>query len=232
MRENFNKTEYVSDTLRMNRFLANPKIDINGMNVIHETVMEITWADKGEHLPQQTDTNIFIAAFTTCYARLKLYSTLQQLDKAVLYYDTDSVIYISDGKNDPPLGDFLGEFTDELEGDYIVSFISGGPKNYAYRTSGGKECMKVRGFTLNHLASQQITFDAMHRLVSASLPAKTGAKRRKIEEQDQITVMNPNKITRDKKGKRLITKEERKRYQVVYDKRVIQPDFSTLPYGF
>ena len=38
-------------------------------------------------------TNIFIAAFTTCWALLKLYSYLDQVQQQVLYYDTDSVIY-------------------------------------------------------------------------------------------------------------------------------------------
>lgn len=35
----------------------------------------------------------FIAAFTTCNARLKLYESLDTLQHQVLYYDTDSVIY-------------------------------------------------------------------------------------------------------------------------------------------
>ena len=38
-------------------------------------------------------TNIFIASFTTALARPKLYEELQKLEKQVLYYDTDSVIY-------------------------------------------------------------------------------------------------------------------------------------------
>ena len=34
-----------------------------------------------------------MAVFTTCHARLKLYSYLKKLGDQVLYYDTDSVIY-------------------------------------------------------------------------------------------------------------------------------------------
>ncbi|KAJ8953190.1 hypothetical protein NQ318_003226, partial [Aromia moschata] len=38
---------------------------------------------------------------------------------------------------DVPMGEFLGEITDELEsygpGSYITEFVSGGPKKYAYR---------------------------------------------------------------------------------------------------
>ena len=37
--------------------------------------------------------NVFIAAFTTSLARLKLYDALDFLGDRVLYYDTDLVIY-------------------------------------------------------------------------------------------------------------------------------------------
>ena len=76
-------------------------------------------------LKQDISTNVFLAAFTTAWARLKLYGVLDKLGKNVLYHDTDSVIYISDGENDPPIGNFLGEFTDELDGDIIETFVSG-----------------------------------------------------------------------------------------------------------
>ena len=35
--------------------------------------------------------------------------------------------------------------TDELDGDVITEFISGGAKNYGYQTRGGKVVCKVRG---------------------------------------------------------------------------------------
>ena len=50
-----------------------------------------------------------------------------------LYFDTDSIVYISrPGSSDPPVGDYLGDLTDELDGRHIIEFISDGPKNYAY----------------------------------------------------------------------------------------------------
>ena len=79
-----------------------------------------------------------------------------------LYCDTDSVIYRhAPGQFEPEISEFVGGMTDELGGNYIVEYISNGPKNYAYRTSDGQQIVKVKGFTLNHLTSQQITFDAM-----------------------------------------------------------------------
>ena len=80
--------------------------------------------------------NIFIACFTTCHARLRLYRALDNLEERWLL--------------DPPLGEFLGDFSDELDPcDHIVEFCSGGPKNYGYKTAHGKVECKVRGFSLN-----------------------------------------------------------------------------------
>ena len=56
---------------------------------------------------------------------MKLYSEMDKLGQAVLYHDNDSIIYASDGVNDPPFGNFLGELTDELDNDIITRFISG-----------------------------------------------------------------------------------------------------------
>lgn len=90
-----------------------------------EEIAAVTWANKTEFMEDDLSTNVFIAAFTTCYARLKLYQELQRLGTDVLYFDTDSIVYKSNGQNDPPLGNFLGEFTDELGGDTIKTFVSG-----------------------------------------------------------------------------------------------------------
>ena len=50
---------------------------------------------------------------------------MDKLRDSALYHDTDSIIYMSIGMNNPPLGNDLGQFTDELEGDTITTFVSG-----------------------------------------------------------------------------------------------------------
>ena len=114
--------------------------------------------------------NVYIAAFTTCWARLKLYDTLEKLGKRVLYYDTDSIIYVETENSDefqPELGDYLGDFTDELydkttgETHYITEFCSAGPKNYGYRCENGKVECKVKGFRLNAETYQQLNYETM-----------------------------------------------------------------------
>ena len=102
-------------------------------------MIQLEWIYKQDCQPEDNKTNIYLATFTTYWARLKLYSVLEQLNRNVLYYDTDSVIYMSrPGQYEPPLGDYLGKPTDELDsGEHIVEFVSGRPKNYAYKTNRG-----------------------------------------------------------------------------------------------
>ena len=61
----------------------------------------------------------------------------------------------------PPLSQFVGGMTDELGGGYITEYVSDGPKNYAYRTDDSKQVVNVKGFKLNVVASQQLTFDVI-----------------------------------------------------------------------
>ncbi|GFT35662.1 uncharacterized protein TNCV_2849541 [Trichonephila clavipes] len=178
------------------------------------------WTQSNDFVTQDSSPNIFIAAFTTCHARLKLYSEIEKLNESVLYFDTDSIIYKSDGMNDPPLGNFLGEFTDELNGGTITSFVTGGPKNYAYKLSDGSEVCKIRGFTLNFQNSLVLNYESVKELVSS------------MDASRFMTIANPRKITRDKKKRKVENEIESKTYKMVYDKRVIQDDFSTLPYGY
>ena len=61
--------------------------------------------------------------------------------------------------------------TSELKpGFHIEEFVSGGPKNYAYRivdpVAGNRETVcKVRGITLNYSASKTVNFDVIKALV-------------------------------------------------------------------
>lgn len=163
--------------------------------------------------------NIFIACFTTTHARLKLYSLLDILQDRAIYCDTDSVVYSAKhGEEELPLGDYLGDLTNELNpGDHIVKFVSSGPKAYSYVTLHGDTCTKLKGFTLNYTNSEKIHYDSMNEMVS---------------EGGHITTTNPNKIFRSKYTSSIFNVHEEKRYKMVYDKRRIQPDMSTLPYGY
>ena len=57
-----------------------------------------------------------------------LYDKLDYLQEKVLYFDTDSIIYMDDdGTKNVKTGDMLGDMTNELSGKGITNFASTGP---------------------------------------------------------------------------------------------------------
>ena len=214
----------VKEPKRFFDLLNSAEFEVSNAHMVNEEMVEVQYKNVKEFAEQNDKVNVVIAAFTTAYARLKLYDLLDLLQERVLYYDTDSVIYVhKPGEPDPPLGNYLGDLTDELNGDYITSFVSGGPKNYAYRTKNGKTDTKIRGITLDYAATGKLNHDVVRALVHLHVNCKTEGK---------VTVDIPFKITRDKKEKNIVTKKMKKDYRLVYDKRVITENYETLPYGF
>ena len=116
--------------------------------------------------------------------------------------------------------------TDELDGDIIEEFVSGGAKNYGYRTRGGKFECKVRGFTLNVRGSAVLNYTTMKDNILAELENPT-------EEPRVIPVVNPNHFKRDSTRKSIKLVEQVKRYKLVFDKRVIDvPSKRSYPFGY
>ena len=172
-------------------------------------------------------TNLFIAIFTTAHARLKLYSALETLQQRVLYYDTDSVIYKRrPGQVEIPLGVFLGEFNDEVEGDPIIEFASGGAKNYGYETRGGKVECKVRGFSLNYKNKQILNFYNLRDNILKELDQPQSSRR-------EMSLVDEHFFHRDQTNKRIRLIEREKKYGLVFDKRVIdRTTRQSYPFGY
>ena len=189
--------------------------------------MELVVTKNEDEYQRSFKQNVFIAAFTTSLARLKLYDPLDFLGDRVLYYDTDSVIYKSKrGQEKLPLGEFLGQFTDEIDGDVIVEFCSGGAKNYGYLTKKGKTECKVRGFSLNYETKQILNYHTMKANILKELDEPREKARRMV-----ITI--PDYFQRDQVTKKIKLTERKKHYQLVFDKRVINPATrSSTPYGY
>ena len=56
-----------------------------------------------------------------------------RMQERVLYYDTYSVIYLTQlGQPEPRLANYISDLTDELGGEHITVFASGVTKNYRY----------------------------------------------------------------------------------------------------
>ena len=214
----------MTDPNRLFELLSSEETEVPDIRLVNAETVEVQFKSAWGFEESNDKVNIVIAAFTTAYARLKLYDLLDQLQEQVLYYDTDSVIYVHEpGKPEPALGDYLGDLTDELDGDYITEFMAGGPKNYAYETNNDKRVTKIRGITLNYATLQKLNFEVMRNFIDLYVVCGI---------QDKVTVDNPFQITRDKKNKKIVTKSMSKDYQIVYNKRVVKENYGTVPYGY
>ena len=75
-------------------FLGSKQFEVSDARLVNDETVEVHYKENDEFVEQNNKVNIVIAAFTTAYARLKLYDLLDLLQERVLYYDTDSVIYV------------------------------------------------------------------------------------------------------------------------------------------
>jgi len=164
-------TEIVKKYDRLAALLTSSEHEITNILPVNDEVIYVSWRLSEETVAPSAQTNPVIAAWTTAQARLILYKYLEKLGSRVLYCDTDSCIYVNRGEQseyEPRTGNFLCDMTDELEsygrGSFIESFVSGGPKFYAYvvRTEGRRhEICKVKGITLNYKNSRIINFNSI-----------------------------------------------------------------------
>ena len=231
--ENLRKTstETVNAPHKLYEIVCNPTLEVTNIRICNDNVLEVCYAQHEDETVENGRTNLFIACFTICHARLKLYSYLKKLGRQVLYFDTDSVIYSHvEGQESLENGDYLGDLTDELEdGHHIVDFTSGGPKNYGYRTSGNKTECKVRGFSLNSVrGSDQLNYEILRRNVLDELTDPLDG-----EDRRDVNVVNPYFFTRDARTKQLRVHPRTKQYGLVFDKRVVDvTNFMSFPYGY
>ena len=107
-----------------------------------DSVLWASWRyNADEQAPSLRHTNEVVAAYVACGGRMQKYAYLHKLGERALF--CDSVIFIQK-TDEPPLikcGDAPGDMTSELKAnEYISEFVSGGPKNYAY-----KQCNSMTG---------------------------------------------------------------------------------------
>ena len=153
-------------------------------------------------------------------ARLLLLNFLVDGGEQTLYFDTDSIIYIQNHvEKEVESGSMLGQLTDELDpGDHITDFCSLAPKSYCNKTAKGKTVVKVKGFSISKQVSKTVNFSSVLDLIYAPEP-------------QSLAVDYPFNITRDKRTLEVGAISLSKRLRLTYNKRVIMPDKSTLPFG-
>lgn len=164
-RENFDEQLDTFDDETFQEAIFDDTRKVKGVVMHDVNTRTITYEKRDKFRTGSKHVNIAIAAYTTAYARLRLYEALELTDRDTLYMDTDSVIYIDRGQLS--VGPYLGDLTDELdEDDGIVSFVSTGPKCYAYTTRKGKTSCKIKGFSLNPATMTSLNGEVMHDLVT------------------------------------------------------------------
>ena len=234
-RTNLKKTKFITDIEVFYNILTDPSKIVTDFHIMTEDIIELEYKSSEDFEPLSVNTNVTIAAFCTSWARLKLWSEMNKLGNRVLYHDTDSIIFNVSNESDyiPKLGEYLGELTSELtckelnckiencSGHWIEEFVSCGPKNYSYRVNTGEVVCKVRGFSLNYRNSQILNFESMKEALFA------------WKDKTPLEILTiKTEIVRDKHNPKVINRSVAKHYGVVYDKRKMLPDFSTLPFGF
>ena len=233
-RTNMKKTLFVKDIKQLMQVLTDPGKLLMDFHIMNDDVIQVEYKNTEDFECQSFNTNLTIAAFCTSWARLKLWSVMQKLGKRVLYHDTDSIIFsVKDGEYIPPLGTYLGQLTDELtckelsckkqgcSGHWIEEFVSCGPKNYSFRVNTGEIVCKVRGFSLNYKSSLILNFESMKEALIAW---------KRNEKKELVTVKT--ELVRDKYKPKVFNRVISKHYGVVYDKRKVLPDFTSIPFGF
>ena len=219
-RTNLPQKTYVSDVTVFFDMMTGDNQEIKNVRFVNEEIVQVDWVHKEGFIDTSGITNVVIAAYTTAQARLKLYQYLERLDRRALYADTDSIIFtIAPGEWEPELGDYLGDLTNEIPDNDIDTFVTGEPKNYAKKLRKPIQTFaKVRGITLNHKNSLDINF---YTILSMVMHNRDG----------HLTVVDQNRIVRDSQTAKIITKTEAKDYEIVFDKRVIQNNLFSVPYG-
>ena len=233
-RTNMKKTLFVKDIKQLMQVLTDPGKLLMDFHIMNDDVIQVEYKNTEDFECQSFNTNVTIAAFCTSWARLKLWSVMQKLGKRVFYHDTDSIIFsVKDGEYVPPLGTYLGQLTDELtckelgckkqgcSGHWIEEFVSCGPKNYSFRVNTGEIVCKVRGFSLNYKSSLILNFESMKEALVAW---------KRNEKKELVTVKT--ELVRDKYKPKVFNRVISKHYGVVYDKRKVLPDFTSIPFGF
>lgn len=225
-RSNMAQVDMVEDPTEYFDKLTSDSEEVTCVNYVSNNFVEMRWKYKEDFVNTNPKTNAIIAAYTTAQARLKLYSYLEKLGTRALYADTDSVIFSTrPGEHKPELGDFLGDLTDEVPNNRILTFVTGGPKNYAYRLEqpdkDGNPIMpcKIRGITLNCRNMLNVNFDVLTNFVTKRPNAS-------------VSVVDAHKISRVRDSAQLVTKCERKDYKLVFDKRTVRENFVSYPYGY
>ena len=203
--QNKTKTTIVGLEKEFYELLRIPGSEVTNLIFSNDDVAWVSQKYSEDNVAAYKNINLAVAAYVTPQSRLKVYKYLSELGQSVLYWDTDSVVFL-EKYNEPQkvkTGDYLGEFTNQLEeydpGSFIEEFVRW-RKNYAFSVfcpSTGKRSTKckVKGITFNYENSKVVNFTALKNMI--------------LENAAPVHVHNPKKMKR-KQGGVIVSEPETK----------------------
>ncbi|KAG2468615.1 DPOM polymerase, partial [Polypterus senegalus] len=205
------RSSIVTTSEELDKLIFSKYFSVLNVDFFNDTTAYVQWHYDSD--TKKFPTNIFLASFVSAYVHLELYSVLENLQERCLYFDTDTIVFVSrPGSWEPPLSTKLGGFSSRIKNeDHIVEFVSATHKTYGYKTFKGEAYMKVKGFAFEHASSDQVNLASIIDLVKTDLF--------KLGPDSNNTIQN-------------MTKGVQPDFNIVFDKRVLNSDHFTLPYGF
>ena len=221
----------ITTRMEMLKLLADPAIIVDSMLELDEESLLISYKSSEEFVEGGQSTNVVIAAFVTCWARLKLYGVISKLNSRCLYFDTDSVIHLAKADDSGyvlPRGEALGELKSELSpGNHIIAFCSSGPKSYSYvlKDCDGpcKSKVVLKGISLTYGNSQVVSYDNILNKIEKFV--KNGDNSASTFYQTQNFFYRAPNF-------QIFMRNLTKKFRCTYDKRLICQDYTTVPFGY
>ena len=160
------KTMYVNSQSELENLFFSEN-QIQDINCINSEICEVQFKSDSLKLPPNKNSNCYIGAQLTAFARQTIYSNIQKLENCrakIFQVDCDSIIFSFPKTKVIPLriSDAVGHFKHEIEN--IISYQSLGPKNYCitFKKDNKIETVtKVRGLSLNNSLNENIFNDEL-----------------------------------------------------------------------
>ena len=168
-RSNMSRMKYVTEVSEFYEILLDDELDNLSIQFINDDMIQMTYNFESQFVDNSKNTNIYIVCFTTNHARLMLYNKLNNLQEKVLYFDTDSIIYVDNSTKNVKTGDMLGDMTDEISGKGITNFVSRGPESYSFIYRDNEQKSAIEGFTLNHENNSLLNHNSLSKIVKSKL---------------------------------------------------------------
>ncbi|CAO4384738.1 unnamed protein product [Caenorhabditis nigoni] len=222
-------TVIIVDPGKFWKLVHDSSLTISDVRPVKDTLV-VQYRQKEETLSSLKTGAIHLAAYTTAYARLRLYKFMEMVGpEDICYTDTDSIIFTTPEGGLNPLeeerGPYLGQLTNELSG-VMSEFVTLGPKTYAYKEmlSNGEEkvVVKAKGITINSEVEKKLNFERMKAMMQEVLQ----------QVAPRTALLLPQHVMTRDKDHRVYSRNILKTFKYTFNKRRLLQDGSTLPFGY